>query len=134
MAVEKEVDWKRVEKMAMCGCTCFATSQEVGIHEDTLHYKVKEKYGIVWSAFTAKYREKGAAHIKEKQYDKAIDGDNSMLIWVGKNLCGQSDNPQELALSANAIEQFKSIMLQVKTNQDSLLIKADNNINKEEKS
>jgi len=30
-----------------------------------------------------------------KQYAKAMQGDNAMLIWVGKQQCGQRNEPKE---------------------------------------
>lgn len=36
-------------------------------------------------------RAKTRASVLSKQVEKALAGDNTMLIWVGKNHCGQSD-------------------------------------------
>jgi len=38
--------------------------------------------------------------LRKKQIDLALSGDKTMLIWLGKNILGQSDDPNESAMNA----------------------------------
>ena len=53
---------------------------------------------------------KGAYLLCEKQFDKAMgyakDGDNTMLVWVGKQLAGQRENPVGTAELPEKTTQF----------------------------
>lgn len=35
----------------------------------------------------------GKMNVRRRQYTKAMEGDNTQLIWLGKNLLGQTDQP-----------------------------------------
>ena len=38
---------------------------------------------------------KGNSFLRAKQYEKALQGDNVMLVWLGKNRLKQTDREQE---------------------------------------
>jgi hypothetical protein len=90
-------DWDRIDEMLSCGATGMQVSAMLGCHEDTLYGRVKEEKGEYFSDYAAKRRAKGAFILQEHQYRKAIgqtkEGDNTMLVWVGKQLAGQRENP-----------------------------------------
>jgi hypothetical protein len=87
-----EIDWEYVEKLARSHCTGTQIAANIGVHHETLYDRVEAKYGKPYSQFSQEMKQNGISLIKEKQFDKAISGDNMMLIWVGKNFCEQSDN------------------------------------------
>ena len=68
---------------------------KLGIDEKTLSKRIVEKTGLSFSEY--KHQKKGAmrTNLRKKQYDVAMAGNVSMLIWLGKNELGQSDK-QEL--------------------------------------
>lgn len=72
-----------VWKLAEIGCTDREISQWFQISESTLRYNFSE------------YIEKGRAALKRRlramQLQVALQGNPSMLIWLGKNILGQSD-------------------------------------------
>lgn len=41
-----------------------------------------------------KYSARGRVSLRRRQYQLADEGDRTMLIWLGKQYLGQSDNPE----------------------------------------
>jgi hypothetical protein len=56
------------------------------------------------------------------QYQKAIGltkkGDNTLLIFLGKQRLGQRDNPQEKTVSEDVMKAFELLMSQIEEAQD----------------
>ena len=97
MAARKEINFKTFEGLCQIHCTKSECAGILDISEDTLERRIKEHYGEK-ATFAAIFKEKsahGKASIRRKQYKKAVeDGNVTMLIWLGKNWLGQSDDPQ----------------------------------------
>ena len=74
-----------VYKLATMGCPDREIAEWFGVNEDTLRYNFKS------------YLTKARAHLKQRlrqaQIRTAIEGNPTLLIWLGKNMLGQSDNP-----------------------------------------
>jgi hypothetical protein len=81
-----------VYKLAAMGCSNAEISRWFNIDENTLTYNFSEIIG------------KGREHLKHSlrraQIKLALSGNATMLIWLGKNILGQSDSP--LDSEANA--------------------------------
>lgn len=104
-----EIDWEYVESLAECGNSIVTIAKSIGIHRDTLYKHIRDVYDMTASEFSSQFKEKGITNIKRVQYEKAvIERDNSMLIWLGKNLCGQSDKPKEEEKSKAQHIEFRS--------------------------
>ncbi len=92
------IDWGRVEKLLMAGCSGVEIASYLGIHHDTLYTACEREKGMLFSAFSLTFRQKGDSLLRETQYNVAIGDetrdiapDKSMLIWLGKNRLEQSD-------------------------------------------
>jgi len=74
-----------VYKLAALGCTIEEICEWFQVKPDTLKYNFAE------------YIAKGRADLKHRlrraQIKTALDGNATLLIWLGKNILGQSDNP-----------------------------------------
>ena len=90
---KKELDYPTVEKL----CGICATETEIANWFDmtiqTLNEKCKENYGMTFLEVYKRYSDEGKMSIRRKQYQLALDGDRTMLIWLGKNMLGQKDSP-----------------------------------------
>lgn len=81
----KEIDEELLYKLAVIHCTMQEMVDIIGVSEDTL----KRRYaGII-----AKGKAEGKQRLRRKQVEVAMSGNAVMLIWLGKNLLGQSDTP-----------------------------------------
>jgi hypothetical protein len=95
------INWVKVEKMAMAGANGKQISSALGIHYDTLTTACVRENKSTFSDYLQAKREKGNNFLLSKQYDIAIEGDRSMLIWLGKNRLGQSDKKEVISENKN---------------------------------
>jgi hypothetical protein len=80
-----KIDKDLVEKLALIHCTPQEIGYIVGAHPDTIRKR--------FSAELAKGKAEGKRKLRRKQFEVALQGNPTMLVWLGKNLLGQSDSP-----------------------------------------
>lgn len=78
-----DINPEQVQKLAAIGCTDKEIGEIVGCSHDTLTRRFKEQLVIG--------RANGKASLRRKQWEIALGGNVSMLIWLGKQVLGQSD-------------------------------------------
>ena len=83
------IDTTEVEKLASFGCTNIEIGSFFGCSPDLLEKS--------YSEFLTKGRDKGKIRLRQLQWKAAESGSHTMLIWLGKQILGQSDK-QELEL------------------------------------
>jgi hypothetical protein len=88
---EIDLDWKKIDFLLEAGCPGTEVASHMGCHFETLYDRVEKKYGMPFSQYSYERRQKGDSSIRAKQYQKALQGDNHMLIWLGKNRLKQKD-------------------------------------------
>lgn len=91
MSKKKTIDWERVNKLCQAGCNSSEIAAFLGIDRGLLYNHCLEVHKVSWSDYKSTQRSSGNAHLKEKQYSIALNGDKVMLIWLGKNRLGQSE-------------------------------------------
>lgn len=111
---EKPIDWNKVDHLLMAGCDGTQIAPFFNMHPNTFYNKVQEQYNMGFSDYQTLKRCEGDATILTAQYDKAVAGDNTMMVWLGKNRLKQRENPTELTVSTETVQTFKEIMNQVK--------------------
>jgi len=80
---KKEVDIGLIEELAGLNCSFEEISHIVGVSVRTLH----RSYGTV----IKKGLETAKTSLKRKQFEVAMKGNPTMLIWLGKIILGQKD-------------------------------------------
>ena len=84
-----KIDVEKAEKMASIGCTDEEIGLLLGCSTDTIGRRKKDDPEF------AEKLEKGRAHLRmslrRKQYSLAMKGNPALLIWLGKNMLGQSE-------------------------------------------
>jgi hypothetical protein len=88
-----KVDAALVEKLAGIGCPNKEIAAIVGCSVDTLDRRCAD--------IIIKGRENGKTRIRQKQIQMALGGNVAMLIFLGKNMLGQTDK-QEITGIENA--------------------------------
>jgi len=78
-----EIDEKILESLAGILCTNEEIASFFNCSSDTLTRNFAESL--------KKGRDKGRISIRRLQWDKAQDGNVTMLIWLGKQMLGQKD-------------------------------------------
>ena len=79
----KNIDGKRVIYLAAQGYTLEEIAALEDCHRNTLHNR--------FSAQCEKGKLLCAAQIRRRQVERALEGSDTMLIWLGKQLLGQKD-------------------------------------------
>jgi len=86
-----EINQKEFESLCKIGATADQLCYHFCIKEDTLNRFCKSKYKMTF----AEYLKKNAAfirtHLKRKQFEVAMSGNVTMLIWLGKQFLDQKD-------------------------------------------
>lgn len=89
----KVISAEQVEQLAAIQCSYAEMAAVLGCNESTLTRRFAQAI--------KKGRENGKASLKRMQYKKAMEGNPTMLIWLGKQHLGQADkSAEERALSA----------------------------------
>jgi hypothetical protein len=83
MANLKPLDEKLLDLLASYGLSTAEIAAVLGCSSDTLERNYKEEMK------TGKLKAK--AGLRRKQFELAMQGNVTMLIWLGKNMLGQSD-------------------------------------------
>lgn len=93
---KKEINWQALDAVLQFGATLEDAAEIVGVHTDTLARKIKKEHDCTFTEYRDKKMSKIRYNLRKKQYDVAMAGNVSMLIWLGKNMLGQTDK-QEIA-------------------------------------
>lgn len=88
------VDEAMVRRLAQINCTEIEIAYAVGISQSSLSKRFKH--------VIAEERNAGKISLRRSQWKKALEGNTTMLVWLGKNELGQSDSPSnEVNLTVN---------------------------------
>lgn len=101
-------DFDVLINMIRIQCTAEEISGALGMCEDTLNTRIKEREieGVKnFSDLYKKHSHEGKASLRREQWKAAQSGNVSMLIWLGKQMLGQKDK-QEVDQSVE-VKAFK---------------------------
>ena len=98
-----EIDFKQVASMCGIKCTMSEIAAVLGVSEDTIDRRIHEEYGITFAEFRKQNQGIGKTNIRRKQYELAMKGDKTMLIWLGKQWLKQKDK-QDITTDNEAIQ------------------------------
>lgn len=79
----KEINGEQVRKLAAIGCTDVEIGNIVGCSHDTLTKRFRAELDDG--------RANGKASLRRKQWEVALSGNVTMLIWLGKQVLDQQD-------------------------------------------
>ncbi len=82
---KKVVDEKQIYQLAAINCSNEEIATIMRVDKRTIERR--------FAAVIKEGRENGKMSLKRKQFDVAMKGNVSMLIWLGKNMLGQRDTP-----------------------------------------
>ena len=94
------IDWRQVDTMSEIHCTGEVQAAILGIDYDTLNRTCKRDHKIGFSDYFKQKSAGGRMSLRRKQFSTAIDGNPTMLIWLGKNWLGQTDQPDHQVTAA----------------------------------
>lgn len=112
----KTIDWVKVDELIMAGCIGTEIAPHFDMHEDTFYEKFQAHHKTGFTGYSAWKKAQGDSLIRHKQFHKAVKGDNSMLLHLGKHRLGQIDK-EEIKLTAEVMNKFDAFMSQLNKNQ-----------------
>lgn len=131
------IDWKLVNDMLEAGCQGTEIASALAMHPETFYNRVSQRFGVGFTEYSQAKRAKGDGNLKMAQYLKALgrtkEGDNTLLIWLGKQRLGQKENAIEEKFPHEALKPFTDIMNQITSLQTDRKTD-DNSLSNEEKS
>lgn len=92
------INWEDFDKLCFLQCTQREIASWFDISEDTIERAVIREKKCGFAEYYAQKSDKGTIAIRRKQYEVAMSGNVTMLIWLGKNKLGQTDKQE---ISAN---------------------------------
>lgn len=100
------IDEEQLSKLAEIYVSLTEAAYVLGVSRKTLWQRMKEEEELrsAWQAGRARTR----AAIRRKQIQEALSGNTAMLIWLGKNLLGQTDK-QEQRIEQSIIDKSRPI-------------------------
>jgi len=114
---ELPIDWERVGQMLAAGCLGIEIAAVIGIHQKTFYDRVLKDFGITFTEYSQEKKARGEAALREVQYNKALGiskkGDNTLLIWLGKQRLNQRESISEFSVSQEMIQPLAAVMNQI---------------------
>lgn len=89
-----EIDYNTVEKLCHIQCTGEEIAAVLGVDYDTLASCIKRDFKKSYSEYSEQKRSGGKASLRRMQWKAAESGNTTMLIWLGKQMLGQTDKQQ----------------------------------------
>lgn len=91
------IDWAEFDRLCEVQCTLAELAAHFRVSEDTVERAVRRDHGTSFADYFAQKRKAGFVSLRRKQWELAMAGNATMLIFLGKQLLGQSDR-HEVAL------------------------------------
>ena len=88
---KKKLDFKAIDNLCAIQCTGEEVAAFLDIDYDTLNNGIKRIKNIGFSEYFALKSGKGKVSLRRKQYQLAMSGDKTMLIWLGKQYLDQAE-------------------------------------------
>jgi hypothetical protein len=86
-----QIDWDEFDDLCQFHCTLEEIAGWYRCDVKTIENACKREKGETFSSYADKKRGVGRASLRRVQWQKALAGDKTMLIWMGKQHLGQSD-------------------------------------------
>lgn len=125
---EKPVDWNILDKLIEAQCPVEEIAGIFHMGTSTLRKKVVEKFEISFEHYSKDLYCKGRANLRLKQYQKAMEGNISMLLRLGDVYLGQT-RVNEINVNESTEEKLDILISEIQE------IRSENNsLNKAESS
>lgn len=111
------IDWTKVDGFLEDGWLGTEIAAYFSMHPDTFYTRVMNEKSVGFTEYRQQKLSKGDGSLRSAQMKKALKGDNSMLIWLGKNRLGQKDSPSEIELPVEITGPFEALMKQLQARQ-----------------
>jgi hypothetical protein len=85
------IDWHKVDNLLKAQCDGVGIAGILGVSPDTLYRACQEEHNIGFAEYSAQKKSEGKELLRGKQFQMAVEGDKTMLVWLGKQYLDQRD-------------------------------------------
>lgn len=86
-----KINWEEFDKLCSIQCTLLEIASWFGCSPDTIERACKREHRMGFADYFAQKAAKGKISLRRMQWQIAIGGDRTMLIWLGKQYLEQSE-------------------------------------------
>lgn len=105
-------DWTKINSYLQLKTSKRACALLLDVSEDTIEKRIREEYDCTFTDYAEKCLAPVKIKLVQKAISKALSGDNTMLIFCLKNLCGWSDK--------NEIDQTSHVEINISQDDERL--------------
>ena len=91
-----EIDYKMLDKLCLIHCTGEECAAILEMDYDTLNNNLERDGHIGFTEYFKRKSAGGKASLRRKQISVALEGNPTMLIWMGKQQLNQRDNRDQV--------------------------------------
>ncbi len=88
------IDWVEFDKLCGFQCTLKEIASFFDCSEDTIERAVQKYFNCNFADYFELKRGKGFASLRRRQFELAMEGNPTMLIWLGKQWLGQVERQE----------------------------------------
>lgn len=88
---EKPIDWERFDKLLRAQCPPEEIAGKFHMHVTRLYDKVRNEKGMSFGNYANTIYSEGKSLLREVQYDKALEGNVTLLMRLGEIYLNQSE-------------------------------------------
>jgi len=103
----KTIDYKKLDAMCAIHCNGEECASILDMDYDTLNRILKRDGHSCFTDYFKLKSANGKMSLRRKQYDKAMAGDNTMLIWLGKQWLSQCDKIEQTNNNNESINKIE---------------------------
>ena len=113
------IDWDKVINLLIAGCSGAEIAGNLGFSRETIYARCQQDNGIPFSQLKTQYHTKGDSLLRSKQFEKALKGvgDNTMLVWLGKNRLKQKDREDITVADTQVVDELIESLKKLKESQ-----------------
>ncbi len=101
-----EIDWQQFDKLCSIQCSQREIASWFDCSVDTIDRAVKRVHGMNFAEYFEQKRGKGKIALRRKQYETALGGNTTLLIWLGKQYLGQSDKQENTNIEGVKVNEI----------------------------
>ena len=90
--------------MVMKGASGTQAAACFDIHHVNFYERCQKDLGITFTEFASRCKEKGNKLLHNKQFEVAMEGNTTMLVWLGKQRLDQKEQTQQTVSQEQANE------------------------------
>ncbi len=100
------INWKKVDSLCKKQNTGEEIASKIDVDYDTLQTACKREKGMKFSEYFLLKRKAGNVSLRKRQWMLAMEGNPTMLIWLGKQYLGQADKIEEKSTQVHLQTEF----------------------------